>query len=544
MIVRTIAYVDIFYYLCIVKKDDIITLLGAQLKVANEQLAAANSHVSALTSTVGELTERIKNLEDMLTQKGIALDKQTRISKALGSLVSGKKNEKQNAQDEKKTLTLEQYNDMLEKRRAKIKARGNNGAKRDEHLDMETVYVDVEPDVPSEMLSAMRLIGVRECIRYSMVPLQFTKTVFRIKSYTDGETVYQGKTPRAIMPNSTYDPSVVAGIMELRYIYSMPVERIVDYCAEHGFNLKKPTANKLLKRGSEVLRRIYEAIGWTILQQSYVCLDETYHKVLLEKKAPDDKGVKKGYLWGALSMLLNLYYLWYDDGSRSEEVLFDKFSSYCGFLQSDAFTGYKKLESNDYPDIVRIACLQHIKRKFIECGENDKFAMKVVRIINKLYEKEHKHKIGEKGWTAEKNLEYRQKYAPPILIELKNELESMRPIHEQLPKSDLGQAVGYALNEFNAVCDIFKRGDTNLDNNAIERCNRYVSLSRRNSLFFGSHAGAKQACILYTIAISCRLNNVNLFEYIQDVIDKTAGWDDDTPLEHYRNLLPDKWVQG
>lgn len=519
------------------KKDDIIALLGEQLKAANMQ-------VSALTATVGELTARIKNLEEMLVAKGVALEKQERISKALGNMVSGKKSEQQKADEQKAPMTCEEYQKMLEERKARRKARGNNGAKRDEHMEMETVYVDVEPDVPCDTLSALRLLGIRECTRYSMIPPKFLKTIYRIKSYTDGSVVYQGKTPRSMILNSSYDASVVAGLMELRYVYSMPVERIIDYYKEHGFTLRKPTAHKLLNGGARAMKKIYEAIKQTVIQQDYTCLDETYHKVLTEKSSPDDKGSKKAYIWGALAPLINLFFMWYDDGSRSEEVLFDMFGEYEGFLQSDAFTGYKKLESDEYPKITRIPCLQHIKRKFIECGEKDKAAQKVVRIINEFYQKQHKHTIGEKGWTVQKNLEYRQKYAPDILLKLRNELESMRPIHEMLPKSSLGAAVGYALNEYNAVCDIFKRGDTALDNNAIERCNRYVSLSRRNSLFFGSHDGAECGCILYTIAISCRLNGVNLFEYIQDVVERTAGWDDKTPSENYRELLPDMWTSN
>ena len=524
------------------KKDDIIALLGEQLKASNEQLKAANMQVSTLTAMVSELTARIKSLEEMLTAKGIALEKQESISKALGNMVSGKKSERQKTEEEKTPMTLEEYQKILDERKARRKARGNNGSRRDDHMEMETVYVDVDPDMPGDILARLRLLGIRECIRYSMIPPRFLKTIYRIKSYTDGKTVYQGKTPRGMILNSSYDASVVAGLMELRYVYSMPVERIIDYHKEHGFTLRKATAHKLLKSGARVMKRIYEAIKWTVMQQAYVCLDETYHKVLAEKTSPDDKGSRKAYMWGALAPLINLFFLWYDDGSRSEEVLFDMFGKYEGFLQSDAFAGYKKLESDEYPRITRIPCLQHIKRKFIECGENDKDAQKVVRIINEFYQKEHKHTIGEKGWTAEKNLEYRQKYAPNILLKLRNELESMQPVHKMLPKSSLGSAVGYALNEYNAVCDIFKRGDTALDNNGIERCNRYVSLSRRNSLFFGSHDGAECGCILYTIAISCRLNGVNLFEYIQDVVERTAGWKEDTPLEDYRDLLPDRWA--
>ena len=198
-----------------------------------------------------------------------------------------------------------------------------------------------------------------------------------------------------------------------------------------------------------------------MLQQDYVTADETYHKVLLAKIKPTDKGSKKGYLWAVSAPKLGLVFFVYEDGSRSEQVILNVFSDYKGTIQSDAYAPYRKLESDAYPDIMRIACLQHVKRDFIDCGKEDKDAQEVV--------------------------------------------------------------------------------DTPLDNNYIERIQRYISLSRRNSMFFGSHEGASRAAILYSIAISCRLNGINLFEYICDVIEKTAEWQPNTPLEKYRNLLPDRW---
>ena len=53
-----------------------------------------------------------------------------------------------------------------------------------------------------------------------------------------------------------------------------------------------------------------------------------------------------------------------------------------------------------------------------------------------------------------------------------------------------------------------------LDHNDIERLNRYVSLSRRNSLFFGSHKGAERGAMFCPLVCSCRLYGVNFFEYI------------------------------
>ena len=99
------------------------------------------------------------------------------------------------------------------------------------------------------------------------------------------------------------------------------------------------------------------------------------------------------------------------------------------------------------------------------------------------------------------------------------------------------------LNEWDALMNIFTRGDYHLDNNLVERLNRYISLSRRNSLFFGSHAGAKRAAMFYSLACSCRLQGINFFEYISDVINKAAVLPPRTPLSKYRELLPDKWKQ-
>lgn len=522
------------------KKDEIIVLLKEQLQLANEQLQQANATVSSLTTQVNELIERIKSLEELLVQKGIAIDKVNRQNKALGKLVSGKKSERQE-KNPQASMTQEEFDKKKTEQGEKRKARKNNGAKRDMHYEMKEVHVTIDPVMDAGFLKTLRLFGTRTCIRYSMEPIKFIKTVYHINTYTDGSIMYPGKTPPALLLNSSYSPSFAAGLLQMRYIYSMPVERIIKYFADNGFILRKATANKLIVRSADVLENFYKAICQVVLQQDYVSADETYHKVLLAKTKPTDKGSKKGYFWAVSAPKLGLVFFVYEDGSRSEQVILNVFSDYKGTIQSDAYAPYRKLESDAYPDIMRIACLQHVKRDFIDCGKEDKDAQEVVDILNRFYREDKKHKVGVNGWSVEDHLAYRQSYAPDILQDLLEKLEEISSRKDLLPKSTLAQAVGYALNEYNAICDIFKRGDTALDNNYIERIQRYISLSRRNSMFFGSHEGASRAAILYSIAISCRLNGINLFEYICDVIEKTAEWQPNTPLEKYRNLLPDRW---
>ena len=245
---------------------------------------------------------------------------------------------------------------------------------------------------------------------------------------------------------------------------------------------------------------------------------------------PDGKGSKKGYIWVVTSIHTGLVYYFYHDGSRGQDVILNYIGDYGGTFQSDGFAPYRKMAAQ----LTRLSCLQHVKRKFLDCGDDDEEAQAIVRLINELYQMEHQHKIGTDGWTTEKNLRWRRKYAPGILKKIRRKM---------LPKSDRHNAVNYMINEWEAIENIFTRGDYNLDNNLVERLNRYISLSRRNSLFFGSHKGAERAAIYYSLACSCRLLGINCFEYISDIINRAAAIPPKKPvdIQKYRELLPDRW---
>lgn len=176
-------------------KDEIIELLKEEIQSLKGLLATANNTVSSLTHQVGELTNRIASLEALLVQKGVAVEKMQRQNKALGKLVSGKKSERQQDTPAEE-MSQEEFDRKRKEQAERRKARKNNGAKRDMHYDMEEVHVNVDPDVDAELMKRLRLCGTRTCIRYTMAQIKFTKTVYHINTYTDGDKLYQGKTPR------------------------------------------------------------------------------------------------------------------------------------------------------------------------------------------------------------------------------------------------------------------------------------------------------------------------------------------------------------
>ena len=534
-------------------KDEIIASLMDQLKDANARITALTDRVNellarltALTGLVAEQTSVITSLEKEAGKKEMELQKSNNKLKGVSKLL-----EKESEQQvEKPQLTDEEKKVLDEARSIRRKARGNNGAKRDIHEECEVEYKDVYPDDPSfDKLKAHPLEKMKEdgtpdyqfCTRYVYVPGHFKKVIYRLHRFTQDGKVFEPKTPPAVFMNSNYTSSFVAGLLQLRYMYAMPVERIIHYFEDQGFNLKKPTAGFLLGRAAEALENFYKAIRKAVLSDDYIASDETYFKILVPEKNSKGKGVKKGYFWVIVGQKSGLLYVVYRDGSRAGDVIYDELHGYHGTMHSDAASFYRKIQGDDFPNITRIACLQHIKRKFIDCMDAEPEAKEMVKLINKLYHEEHKHKIGENSWTVEDNFSWRQQYAPAILAEIKDKLDEILKKTDLLPSSELSNAASYFNNEWEAVVDIFKRGDTALDNNLVERMNRYFSMSRRSSLFFGSHKGAERAAVLYTLALSAKMNHLNIFEYLTDILDKTAQWQPNAPLENYRNLLPDRW---
>ncbi len=117
-------------------------------------------------------------------------------------------------------------------------------------------------------------------IRYTYIPQRLIKHVYRCKNYSFNDTVYSGKAPAAPLLNSNFNSSVIAHIMQMRYVYGMPVERIVRYYSEMGFELPKQTAHGLLTKCSAMLDRLSPVLREAILEDEYVHFDETYHTVL------------------------------------------------------------------------------------------------------------------------------------------------------------------------------------------------------------------------------------------------------------------------
>jgi len=141
----------------------------------------------------------------------------------------------------------------------------------------------------------------------------------------------------------------------------------------------------------------------------------------------------------------------------------------------------------------------------------------------------------EAGWWL--RLRLRNEQARPIRTTLCQWLEKQR--EQVLPKSPIGEAIGYALNHWPAFVRYTTQGYLAIDNNAAERALRAIAVGRKNDLFFGSDVGGATAAVLYSFVQSCKRLSVEPWQYLRDVLEQVPT----CHAERLPELLPDRWAQ-
>ena len=147
-------------------KDEIIALLQQQISFLQEQLQEANRKADALL-------EEVTSLRNLLEHKSEEEAKQKRIIKGLAKITQNK-SEKQTPTPASQDTTTDQPSEKKER------ARTNNGAKRKQHLEVEVVEEDIEPEDPRFNKEQARLYKTRDVIRYELIPMRFIKKIYHV----------------------------------------------------------------------------------------------------------------------------------------------------------------------------------------------------------------------------------------------------------------------------------------------------------------------------------------------------------------------------
>ena len=291
--------------------------------------------------------------------------------------------------------------------------------------------------------------------------------------------------------------------------------------ARLGLPVSRSTLTDLLHQAARQLaplsRRLLELVSIAAVVQA----DETSLKM--------QKPNKRGFVWTFLADNLIAYRF---SGNRSGQTPSAVLGSTQGTLVVDMYTGYNAVTSTGAR--VRAACLAHVRRRLFDAIPYVPEAREALEIIRDVYIVEHDAKADGVARTDE-HTKMRQARSRPIMARLHSWLTARQEQHT--PKSPMGSAIRYALNNWQELTRFLDDAGIPPDNNRSESALRVVALGRKNFLFVGHEEAGENLAGLYSLVATCEANGVEPISYLTNVLGRVGSH----PANAVDDLLPHKW---
>ncbi len=511
------------------------------LESYHANLAHMMKHMSqepqALLKLLHEQQERNAAQQETILKMAEQLEKlQHRLDQLLGLLYGVQSEKKLKAKAETPTTSSDTALPTEQgKKEAKSNASNANGRRP---LPSDLPRMRIEHDVPEEQRSCeccslkMQRMGkvVTEQLEYKPGELYVIEHV-RIKYACQRckDNIITAPLPPQPIDKGLPGPGLLTEVMLNKYQDHLPLYRQEQRFGRSGIDLPRSTLCDWVIQCAFMLAPIVERMKTdTLLPGLRIFTDDTPVPVLAKGKT--HTGRLWTYVGGGSERPICVIYDYTKSRSQTAPQKFLK--GYRGYLQADAYPGYDCLYKSG--EVIEVGCWAHARRKFfdiIKAAKKPGLADIAVELIGKLYEVEKQ----AKQLTFQQRKYYRKKHSRPILKGIYRWLK----IEEKnvLPKAPIGQAIAYTLNHWRALNNYCRHGTLNIDNNTAERAIKPLVIGRKNWLFAGSHDGAKNAAILYSLIETCKLNEINPFIYLKDVLTRLPT----TLIKDLNQLLPYHW---
>lgn len=252
-------------------------------------------------------------------------------------------------------------------------------------------------------------------------------------------SVKQAPVPKSIIPKGYATPSLVSQIIISKYQYGLPLYRQESMFKQYGIELSRKTMADWMMRSGDILQVLFD-----------------YH------------------------------------ASRAGQCAVDFLDDYQGYLQVDGYAGYHTTQAT------LVGCWAHARRKFTDAktAQGKKQHGKADWALNHI-QKLYRIEIQIKDKTIEARHRIRQEKSLPLLKQFKAWLTKSK--EQVLPKTKLGEAITYSVNQWQKLQGYTLDGRLNIDNNRAERAIKPFVIGRKNWLFSQAAKGAQASAVLYSI---------------------------------------------
>lgn len=369
-------------------------------------------------------------------------------------------------------------------------------------------------------------IGEDETYDYHWIPGRFVKVLRSLPKYLcpecrDYSDVSQALVPVKPIPRSPVTASLLAKIIVDKYAYGLPFDRQTRIFASFGFLVSVTTLCSWTRQISWLFELIADMIQIETFQSDLVQFDESRIKV---RNLSLEKNLRRSHMWFYCGPTGAIYCKITDSngGEHAEEV----FGEFEGHFQCDGASTFDRLDTSTR---TRLGCWAHARRKFeADSKLNDQQSLLALFMIKKIYKLHWFVSLGFSQYSEELS-ESVDEYFNYV-----NELKS------KLTRSDLGYVgATYSKNQEKALRNCFLESHFKLDNNRSEQQVKTLGQGRRNWYFVGSQEMTKTCAAIYSVILSCLELNLNVYEYIEDLIDNCPK----APKREAHQWTPIEWAK-
>jgi transposase len=493
-----------------------------------EKLEAENAQLSAnFTAATAEL-ESLKQQLDWFKRQlfGRKSEKRLDIDPAVqGNLLSGLGVTPPPPNDEpKETVTYQR------RKKQRDGALNDSGLRFDKNVPREIIAVR-DPKIEAIPADRRELIGTKISYRLAQRPgsyvvIEYTRPVYKL---LDEDRIVTTPAPANVLDRSVVDVSFLAGMLIDKFCYHLPLYRQHQRLLDAGLRVSRSSLTTWVSRAIDLLQPIVDAQSRQVLLSRVLAMDETPIKAGRVKKGK----MRQGYFWPIYGDADEIVFRYAP--SREHRHVEAFLGNFQGTLVSDGYEAYAAYAKGK-SDIMHAECWAHCRRKFEQAQDSEPAASaEALALIGALYR--HEAIMRERGLDREAKLDYRTQYSEPIVQAFWTWCDRQCHQPDLLPRSPLSKALKYAMSRQRSLQVFLSDPDVPIDTNHLERGLRPIPMGKKSWLFAWTEIGAERIGIVQSLLVTCRLQGVDPYTYLVDVLQRIS----ELPASGVLDLTPRVW---